>query len=207
MKYSIGIDIGGTNTVFGLVDSKGEIIKTKKISTTSYDNFDSYLSSLSQNIEDLCKQIPNSEVLGVGIGAPNGNHYLGIIDNAPNLKYKGVLEIKKMLHEDLRNKGLNTNVEIDNDANVAAMGEMVFGKAQGVENFIMITLGTGVGKWQISTRTYGFCRRVRAYYNRRKRTFVQLWQKRLCGKILFGFRLYSYGKRKIGNKYQTLTFA
>ncbi len=145
MKYSIGIDIGGTNTVFGLVDSKGEIIKTKKISTTSYDNFDSYLSSLSQNIEDLCKQIPNSEVLGVGIGAPNGNHYLGIIDNAPNLKYKGVLEIKKMLHEDLRNKGLNTNVEIDNDANVAAMGEMVFGKAQGVENFIMITLGTGVG--------------------------------------------------------------
>lgn len=148
MKYSIGIDIGGTNTVLGLVDSKGKILKTNRLLTSGYEDFASYIETLAFNVLELYKSTPvldNEGVFGVGIGAPNGNRYRGVIDNAPNLKYKGVLEVKHLLEKELAKNNLNLKVEIDNDANAAAMGEMIYGKAKGVKNFVMITLGTGLG--------------------------------------------------------------
>ncbi|MDO5760014.1 MAG: ROK family protein [Bacteroidota bacterium] len=145
MKYSIGIDIGGTNTVLGLVNSQGSILQTNKISTTAYNDFDAYMEAICLNILDLCKQKNIEEILGVGIGAPNGNYYRGVIDRAPNLKYKGVLEVKRVLEEKLRQHNASLEVRLDNDANAAAMGEKIYGKARGVKNFIMITLGTGLG--------------------------------------------------------------
>ena len=97
MKYSIGIDIGGTNTVFGLVSENGEIKTITKISTKGYNGFDDYLNEIADNVIKLCKEVSNTnaEIIGIGIGAPNGNYYKGVIDNAPNLEYKGVLQVKK----------------------------------------------------------------------------------------------------------------
>lgn len=147
MKYSIGIDIGGTNTVFGLVSENGEIKTITKISTKGYNGFDDYLNEIANNVIKLCKEVSNTnaEIIGIGIGAPNGNYYKGVIDNAPNLEYKGVLQVKQLLEENLSQKGYNLNVTLTNDANAAAMGEMIYGKGKGVKDFIMITLGTGVG--------------------------------------------------------------
>lgn len=147
MKYSIGIDIGGTNTVFGLVSENGEIKTITKISTKGYNGFDDYLNEIANNVIKLCKEVSNTnaEIIGIGIGAPNGNYYKGVIDNAPNLEYKGVLQVKQLLEENLSQKGCNLNVTLTNDANAAAMGEMIYGKGKGVKDFIMITLGTGVG--------------------------------------------------------------
>ncbi len=147
MKYSIGIDIGGTNTVFGFVSENGEIKTITKISTKGYNGFDDYLNEIANNVIKLCKEVSNTnaEIIGIGIGAPNGNYYKGVIDNAPNLEYKGVLQVKQLLEENLSQKGYNLNVTLTNDANAAAMGEMIYGKGKGVKDFIMITLGTGVG--------------------------------------------------------------
>ncbi len=147
MKYSIGIDIGGTNTVFGLVSQEGKIVLTNKISTRGHKNFEAYLDAIVKNIADFCREVSNTdaEIQGIGIGAPNGNYYKGVIDNAPNLEFKGVLEIKQLLEQKLLQKGYNFNVVLTNDANAAAMGEMIYGNARKVRDFIMITLGTGVG--------------------------------------------------------------
>lgn len=147
MKYSIGIDIGGTNTVFGLVSEKGNIKAINKISTKGYKSFDDYLDEIVANVIKFYKEVSNTtvEIIGVGIGAPNGNYYKGVIDNAPNLEFKGVLEVRHLLEVKLSQKGYCINVALTNDANAAAMGEMIYGKGKGVKDFIMITLGTGVG--------------------------------------------------------------
>ncbi|MDR1005844.1 MAG: ROK family protein [Bacteroidales bacterium] len=147
MKYSIGIDIGGTNTVFGLVDCNGNIVKRTNIKTADYKIKEDFFESLFDGIKSLFAYAQSKEdILAVGIGAPNGNIHNGTIDNAPNLAFKGIVQLKKELEQRLISQGYNQKVFVTNDANAAAMGEMIYGKARnGVTDFIMITLGTGVG--------------------------------------------------------------
>ena len=145
-KYSIGIDIGGTNTVLGLVDEDGNVLKTLSISTKEFDITEVYLDEITRNILLLIDKCDNKEAIkGIGIGAPNGNYYNGTIEYAPNLNFKGIIPVKKYIESKLKERGYELNVIITNDANAAAIGEMIYGGAKGLKNFIMITLGTGVG--------------------------------------------------------------
>lgn len=151
MKYSIGIDIGGTNTCFGLVNENAEIIYQRAIKTKNFPEIEDYLTELVKQIKDLISHCPEPEnILGVGIGAPNGNFYKGSIELAPNLPFKGIIPIKNMLEMLLLNEGWNLKVTITNDANAAGIGEMIYGGAKGVNDFILITLGTGVGSAIVS---------------------------------------------------------
>ncbi|MBQ5874172.1 MAG: ROK family protein [Bacteroidales bacterium] len=151
MNYSIGIDIGGTNTCFGLVNENAEIIFQREIKTKNFPEIEDYLTELVKQIKDLISHCPEPEnILGVGIGAPNGNYYKGTIELAPNLPFKGIIPIKNMLEMLLLNEGWNLKVTITNDANAAGIGEMIYGAAKGVNDFIMITLGTGVGSAIVS---------------------------------------------------------
>lgn len=151
MKYSIGIDIGGTNTCFGLVNENAEIIYQRAIKTKNFPVLEDYLTELVKQIKDLIAHCPEPEnILGVGIGAPNGNFYKGSIELAPNLPFKGIIPIKNMLEMLLLNEGWELKVTITNDANAAGIGEMIYGGAKGVNDFILITLGTGVGSAIVS---------------------------------------------------------
>lgn len=146
MDYSIGIDIGGTNTVIGLVDESGTVVAKEKLHTKEFSIVDDYLKSVATKIELLADRVKEENlILGVGIGAPNGNYYHGTIEYAPNLPFSGVIELKEILEVLLLKDGYNLKVTVTNDANAAAIGEMIYGKAKIVKNFIMITLGTGVG--------------------------------------------------------------
>ncbi|MDR0971207.1 MAG: ROK family protein [Bacteroidales bacterium] len=145
-KYSIGIDIGGTNTIMGLVNNEGEILKTLSIKTNSFVIKDEYLNCVTENIISLIEYCDNKdEISAIGIGAPNGNYYRGTIEYAPNLNFKGIIPIKDYIKTILKRRGYNLDVIITNDANAAAIGEMLFGGAKGVKDFLMITLGTGLG--------------------------------------------------------------
>ncbi len=145
-KYSIGIDIGGTNTVLGLVDEDGNVLETVSISTKDFDVAEIYLDEITRNIILLIDNCDNKEAIkGIGIGAPNGNYYNGTIEYAPNLNFKGIIPVKIYIESKLREKGYKLTVIITNDANAAAIGEMIYGGAKGLKNFFMITLGTGVG--------------------------------------------------------------
>ena len=133
-----GIDIGGTNSVFGLVDRSGKIFYKGNLSTSKYEKADKFVTDISKEIR---KSLPNEmKLVGVGIGAPNGNYFNGTIEFAPNLKWKGVIPLAKYFEENLNVKTLLTN-----DANAAAIGEMIFGAAKGIKDFLFITLGTGLG--------------------------------------------------------------
>ncbi|MDD4739863.1 MAG: ROK family protein [Bacteroidales bacterium] len=145
-KYSIGIDIGGTNTGFGLVDKDGNIIEILSLSTKDYFDYEIYLNEVTKNILHLIEKCPNKDLIqGIGIGAPNGNYYNGTIEHAPNLKFHGIIPVKEYIETKLKGKGYDLKVTLTNDANAAAIGEMIYGGAKGIKNFIMITLGTGVG--------------------------------------------------------------
>lgn len=137
----IGLDIGGTNTVFGFIDSKGKSWAEGSIPTQTQERFEDYLNDLFIAIKQSLK---NSEeelrVIGVGIGAPNGNYRTGTIDNAANLRWKGTLELAKLVGEELK-----VPVKVTNDANAAALGERIFGGAKDMSDFMVITLGTGLG--------------------------------------------------------------
>lgn len=144
----IGIDIGGTNTKFGLVDANGSVAYQSKISTQAYTNFDDYVKELSRCIKAGITQVwenSHTRILGIGIGAPNANFYRGTIESAPNLPWKGVVPVaetfKKIFH---------VPVILTNDANAAALGEMIYGKAKTMKDFIVITLGTGLGSGIVS---------------------------------------------------------
>ena len=151
MKYSIGIDIGGTNTCFGLVNENAEITYQTAIKTKNFPVLEDYLTELVKQIKDLIAHCPEPEnILGVGIGAPNGNFYKGSIELAPNLPFKGIIPMKNMLEMLLLNEGWNLKVTLTNDANAAGIGEMIYGAAKGVNDFILITLGTGVGSAIVS---------------------------------------------------------
>lgn len=146
MKYSIGIDIGGTNTVFGLVDEGGSILEHRFMLTKNYSSIDEYLLTITHNIINLIEVYNNpNDVIGIGIGAPNANYYNGTIEYAPNLAFKGIIPIKSYIETCLREKGYNQSLYITNDANAAAIGEMKYGGAKDIRDFMIITLGTGVG--------------------------------------------------------------
>lgn len=138
--YVIGIDMGGTNTAFGIVDTRGNVIVKGSIKTDNLD-IDDYISQLRTECGKLIDSVGGiDKIKGIGAGCPNGNYYTGNIEYAPNLPWKGIVPFAKMLSEAF---GLPT--AITNDANAAAVGEMTYGVARGMKNFIMITLGTGVG--------------------------------------------------------------
>lgn len=140
--YVIGLDLGGTNSVFGIVDSRGDIKATTAIKTQIFDNVDDYVKAAVEALMIIIDQVGGiSKIKAMGIGAPNGNFYRGTIEYAPNLVWgKGIVPLADMF-----SKALGIPVALTNDANAAAIGEMTYGVARGMKNFIVITLGTGVG--------------------------------------------------------------
>ena len=139
--YVIGMDMGGTNTVFGIVDSRGNVIAKSAIKTGTHSDVNLYIEDLYDEMSKLIETVGGkSKIKGIGVGAPNGNYYTGSIEFAPNLPWKGKIPFAKLMTEKL---GIPTT--LTNDANAAAFGEMTYGAAHGMKNFIMITLGTGVG--------------------------------------------------------------
>lgn len=143
MNYALGIDIGGTNTVVGLVDKAGNVLGTDSVKTQSLPVLEEYVKTVSNIAKDIIAKngIAINDIVGLGIGAPNANYYTGNIEMAPNLPWKqDKVPLAKMFHEEL-----NIPVTITNDANAAALGEKMYGVAKDMDNFIMITLGTGVG--------------------------------------------------------------
>ncbi len=145
-QIAIGIDIGGTNTKFGLVNHRGEILAKGSIKTEDYKQVEDFIDALYENIKPLIDQVSGSTTLdGIGVGAPNANYFKGTIELAPNLPWKGVVPFA-----DLTKEKFGVPCRMTNDANAAALGEMMFGAARGMKDFIMITLGTGVGSGIIS---------------------------------------------------------
>lgn len=139
--YVVGMDIGGTNTVFGIVDSRGNVLSSDSIKTQQHEDIDEYVDAVCKKLIPLIQAVGGTEkIKGMGVGAPNGNFYNGTIEFAPNLPWKGVIPLAAMFEEKL---GIPT--ALTNDANAAAIGEMTYGAARGLKDFIMITLGTGVG--------------------------------------------------------------
>ncbi|MDY3537325.1 ROK family protein [Riemerella anatipestifer] len=144
-RMALGIDIGGTNTKFGLVNYRGEILGKGRIKT-DYDEIDDFINALYKEIELILEQHnAKDQLAGIGIGAPNGNYYKGTIENAPNLNWKGIVPLAEKI-----TAKFGVPCKVTNDANAAAYGEMMFGAARGMKNFIMITLGTGVGSGVIA---------------------------------------------------------
>ena len=142
--YVIGLDLGGTNSVFGIVDARGEIKATTAIKTGGYATAEAYVDACVKAIQPIIEEAGGLDTIkAMGIGAPNGNYYKGTIEYAPNLPWAHdcVVPLAQMFSERLG----NLPVALTNDANAAAIGEMVYGVARGMKNFIVITLGTGVG--------------------------------------------------------------
>lgn len=135
--YALGIDIGGTSTEYGLVSKKGEVIYEKDFPTKSFATPDLLVSTI---YDDLKENNLLDQILGIGIGAPNGNYFTGNIEFAPNLTWKGIIPLAQMFEDKFHKPTILTN-----DANAAAIGEMVFGNARDLKDFVTITLGTGVG--------------------------------------------------------------
>ena len=138
--YSIGIDIGGTNTDIGLVRDDGRCLAKKNLPTNKYYDASVYVSDICDKIKDLMGENEVTAIDGIGIAAPAGNFYTGCIENATNLNFKGVIDLAAMFHDHL-----DVPVVVSNDANAAAYGELVYGGAKGMKHFVMFTLGTGVG--------------------------------------------------------------
>jgi len=140
--YVLGVDVGGTNTVFGIVDARGQVIASDSIKTKKHAEFDDYVAELHDNVMRLLKaNDAEDKIQGIGIGAPNANYYTGEIVNPPNLPWGPVIPLAEKVSEAFG----GIPVAVTNDANAAALGEMTYGAARGMKDFIMITLGTGVG--------------------------------------------------------------
>lgn len=139
--YVIGLDLGGTNSVFGIVDRRGTIIATTSVKTQEQNDVEVYVDNCCTALKKIIEEVGGFEkIQAMGIGAPDANYYTGIIDNPANLPWKGEIPLAKMFSD-----RLGIPVALTNDANAAAIGEMAYGAAKGMKNFIMITLGTGVG--------------------------------------------------------------
>ena len=140
-NFAIGIDIGGTNSEYGIVNHRGEILMKGRIRTDGYDVVEPYINELYENLSPLIDSYrKQGNVVGIGVGAPNANFYKGIIEYAPNLRWNGVVPLAKLIADKFDLPCLITN-----DANAAAMGEMIYGAARGLKDFVMLTLGTGMG--------------------------------------------------------------
>jgi glucokinase len=138
---AIGIDIGGTGTKFGIVDRDGNVLFTGQISTKKHAEVSTFIDELYTAVSEIIEKAGGvGRMKGIGVGAPNGNFYTGTVEYAPNLPWKGIIPLAKLIE----NK-FNLPVTLTNDANAAAIGEMMYGAAKGMKDFIMITLGTGVG--------------------------------------------------------------
>ncbi len=150
-NYAIGVDLGGTNTVFGIVDAQGNIVAQDSIKTQAYSTAEAFVEAGVACLQPLINQVGGIEsIVGMGIGAPNANYYSGVIEIAPNIAWahNTVVPLAQMFSEKLSTLTANRStltVRMTNDANAAAMGEMAYGAARGMKNFIVITLGTGVG--------------------------------------------------------------
>ena len=141
--YVIGLDLGGTNSVFGIVDARGDIKATTAIKTGGFEKVEDYVKASVEALQPIIEQVGGTDkIKAMGIGAPNGNYYNGTIEFAPNLPWahNGIVPLAKLFSDQL-----GIPVALTNDANAAAIGEMVYGVARGMKNFIVITLGTGVG--------------------------------------------------------------
>lgn len=151
----IGLDLGGTNSEFGVVDSKGEIITTTSIKTQAYPSVDQYVMESAKAVKQIAEQVGGMEkIRAMGIGAPCGNYYKGTIEHAANLVWaKGIVPLANMFVNEL-----GIPVVVTNDAKAAAMGEMKYGVAVGMNNFVELTLGTGVGSGIVANGQliYGF---------------------------------------------------
>lgn len=140
-RIVVGIDLGGTNTVFALVDEQGSVLHEDSVPTHSFDEPGELCDYLHEKVRNQMLQMDGSfQLCGVGLGAPNGNHYNGTIEKAPNLKWGGVINISQLLSE-----RFGVHVSVTNDANAAALGEKLYGAAKNMDHFISITLGTGLG--------------------------------------------------------------
>ncbi len=139
--YVIGIDMGGTNTAFGIVDARGNVIASDSIKTAKHSNIDDYIDELYTEITRIMDAVgAEDKINGIGIGAPNANYYTGVIEDGVNLPWPTPIPLA-----DIVTKKFGIPCIITNDANAAAIGEMTYGAARGMKDFIMITLGTGVG--------------------------------------------------------------
>lgn len=138
--FSIGIDIGGTNTSIGLVNCDGKILEEEYIKTRDYIHPDDFIEGIKEKLLPIFQKYGKENILGIGIGAPNGNFYTGNIELAANLPWEGIIPLKSKIEN-----AFSLPTTITNDANAAAIGEMVYGATKDVQDFIMITLGTGVG--------------------------------------------------------------
>lgn len=140
-KFRVGIDIGGTNTKFGIVDRDGTIVTQGRMLTNAKDTVQGFIEDLYQHLYPMIEAAGGrDQFAGIGIGAPNGNYYTGNIEHAANLKWKGIVPLAAMIQE-----RFGMSVKLTNDANAAAAGEQQYGCAKGMRDFITITLGTGVG--------------------------------------------------------------
>ena len=145
-QIALGIDIGGTNTKYGFVNHRGEILEQGRIRTDEYEKVEDFIDALYQKISPSMKKHSNQTRLdGIGVGAPNANYYTGTIEQAPNLRWKGIIPFAELM-----TKKFGLPCKMTNDANAAALGEMMFGAARGMKDFIMMTLGTGVGSGIVS---------------------------------------------------------
>lgn len=141
ISYVVGMDIGGTNTVFGIVSKKGEVISQDSVGTQAYPDFGNYVEAIVSKLTPMIEAVGGiGQIHGMGICAPVGNYYTGNIENAANLPWKGIIPLASSFNEVLK-----IPVKVTNDADAAAMGEMLYGVARGMKDFIMLTLGTGVG--------------------------------------------------------------
>lgn len=141
----VGIDIGGTYTKLGFVGRTGKLFEHQRILTNKYVAIEDYIIDLAETIEAMSARANHPPILGIGIGAPNANAYNGTIEAAPNLKWKGIIPLVALLK-----KYYDLPIVLVNDANAAALGEMYYGGAKAMQDFIMITLGTGLGGGIIS---------------------------------------------------------
>jgi glucokinase len=140
-SYVVGIDIGGTGTKFGIVDNVGNVLSSDVMSTRGHEQIHTYIDELYEKLSVLIENVGGfGRIKGIGVGAPNGNVYTGTIEYAPNLPWKGIIPLAKLLQDKFK-----LPVKLTNDANAAAVGEMMYGAAKGMKDFILIALGTGVG--------------------------------------------------------------
>jgi glucokinase len=139
-SFSIGIDIGGTNTSMGIVNRRGELLEQRNLSTKDYETPELFIAAIKQELLPIIEQYGRSHISGIGIGAPNANFYTGQIAMAANLRWKGTIDLRALMQQ-----AMELSVTVTNDANATAIGEMTYGAAKGMRDFIVVTLGTGVG--------------------------------------------------------------
>lgn len=144
-SFSIGIDIGGTNTAFGIVNRRGDILYQDRIHTRDYETPEIFIKAIKEQLWPHIEEVGKEHINGIGVGAPNANYYSGEIVLAANLIWKGVIPLRSLVEE-----AFELPVVVTNDANATAIGEMIYGSAKGMNDFIIITLGTGVGSGFVS---------------------------------------------------------